>query len=120
MFAPTDAAISALPPALLEELMRNPARMKRFLLNHMLPNSLFIKEDRVPVNGFLQTVGGLHIPFRKTADGQITVGVNRARIIFANRPGNNGVNHIIDQVIMFNESSSNLGASNRRPWTTRL
>ena len=84
-------------------LISNPSKLKQLLLNHVLPNALFIKDDKIPMSGFLKTIGGASIPFQKSSDGVVTVGMNKAKILFANRPGNNGVNHIIDQVIVFNE-----------------
>lgn len=86
--------------------MRNPKALRKFLLNHMIPKALFIKEDKELESGFFKTAGGANIPFRKTADGKITVGMNEAKVIFPNRPGNNGVSHVIDQVIMFDDRKS--------------
>jgi len=119
LFVPTDKAMKALPRGKLNALMMNPQKLKKILLNHMLPKALFIKEDMVPESGVLKTVGGAFIPFRKTADGKITVGANAARVIFPNRPGNNGVNHIIDGVIMSDEFN-HLGSTKRMTFTTHI
>ncbi len=100
LFVPTDKALKSLPSGTLQALMKNPKKLKQIMLNHLLPNPLFINYDKIPVTGSLQTVGGASIPFRKTADGKMKVGVNGANIILPNRPGNNGVNHVIDQIIM--------------------
>ena len=83
--------------------MSNPSKLKQLLLNHMLPNALFIKDGKIPMSGCLKTIGGASIQFRKSSDGVVRVGMNKAKVLFSNRPGNNGVNHIIDQVIVFNE-----------------
>lgn len=80
--------------------MNDSSELENFLLNHILPKALFIKNDKIFKSGFLETIGETLIPFEKSAgDGIVTVGENRAKILFSNRPGNNGVNHIIDQVI---------------------
>ena len=47
----------------------------------------------------MKSVGGCLIPFQKTADGKMLIGSNGAHAFFPNRPGSNGVNHIIDKVI---------------------
>ena len=92
--------MEAFPQGSLQELMNDSSRLQKFLLNHMLPEALFIKNDKIFKSGFLETIGGAFIPFEKSADGGlVTVGENRAKILFSNRPGNNGVNHVIDQVI---------------------
>ena len=100
LFVPTDKALKSLPSGTLQALMKNPKKLKQIVLNHLLPNPLFVNYDKIPVTGSLQTVGGASIPFRKAADGKMKVGVNGANIILPNRPGNNGVNHVIDQIIM--------------------
>jgi len=93
--------MKAFPQGSLQELMNDSSQLQKFLLNHMLPKALFIKNDKTFKSGFLETIGGAFIPFEKSADdgGLVTVGENRAKILFSNRPGNNGVNHVIDQVI---------------------
>ena len=106
LFAPIDQAMKSMPNGKLNSLMRNPKALRKLLLNHMVPKALFIKEDKEPEAGFFKTAGGATIPFRKTADGKITVGMNEAKVIFPNRPGNNGVSHVIDQVIMFDDRKS--------------
>lgn len=101
LFAPTNRAMmKAFPQDSLQELMNDPFQLEKFLIDHMLPKALFIKNDNISISGFLETIGGGFILFEKSADvGLVTVGENRAKILFANRPGNNGVNHVIDQVI---------------------
>ena len=94
-------------------------KMKKMLLNHMLPKALFIKEEMVPESGVLKTVGEAFIPFRKIVDGKITVGANGAKMIFPNRPRNYGVNHIIDRVIMSDEFN-HLGSTKRLAFTSHI
>lgn len=89
--------------ASFEELLKDPSRLKNFLLNHLLPKALFIKNDKNPTIGLLKTMGGASIPYKKNTEGKVTVGSNGAKIVFANRPGNNGVVHIINKVIEFEE-----------------
>lgn len=101
MLVPTDKAVKAVPLGQLLSLLRDTNKLKQLVLNHLLPGVYFVNDQKVPLRGTLQTLGGASIPFEKTADGQMTVGKNKAKLIFPNRPGNNGVNHIIDKVIMF-------------------
>jgi len=105
LFAPTDKAMKKIFPdrAAIEDLMKDSSRLNKLLLNHMLPNALFIKNDMKPTNGLLKTIGGASIPYKKNTEGKVTVGSNGAKILFANRPGNNGVVHIINKVIEFEE-----------------
>ena len=74
--------------------------MRQLLLNHILRGAFFVSDEKAPLRGLLQTVGGAYIPFEKTADGQMTAGINKAKLIFPNRPGSQGINHIIDAVIL--------------------
>ena len=84
--------------------MSDPSKLKQLVLNHLLPTALFIDEkNKVPLVGVLKTAGGSFISFRKTSDGKMVIGKNGATAIFPNRPGNNGVNHIIDKIISIEE-----------------
>ena len=100
MFIPINKAFEALPSGKLDELMSNPAEMRKLVLNHMLPEALFFNEhEKKPVSGLLQTAGGASIRFRKNSDGQMILGKNGANIMAPNRAANNGINNIIDKVI---------------------
>ena len=103
MLCPSDKAISSLGFGKLHSLYSNPNKLKQLLLNHILPNVFFTNnEQQLPASGILQTVGGASIPFEKTADGTMTVGKNKAKLIYTNFMGSNGAIHIIDRVIQFN------------------
>ena len=80
--------------------MNNPPQLKQLVLNHILPSALFTNDEKAPLKGLIQAIGGASIPFEKTANGDMFVGTNKAKIIFANRAGNNGINHIVNGVIM--------------------
>ncbi len=104
LFVPSNDAFRALPAGTLDSLMANPKKLRQLVLNHLLPNALFVDVNtKVPASGFLKTAGGSFLPFRKTADGQMLVGTNSAKVFLPNRPGNNGVNHLVDKVIMLDE-----------------
>lgn len=96
VFAPSDAAFAALPPATLEQLLQDENRetLRQILLYHVVPGQL--AADQL-VDGDLSTsVPGESLSIQ-TGD---QVSVNGATVIEPNIEARNGVVHIIDQVIL--------------------
>lgn len=100
VFAPTDAAIAALPACVVALLNADPTGLlANILLYHVVPGTIFSNN--------IATGNSMVVPAYST-NGNITVtnngtGVylnNGARVITANILATNGVVHLIDQVIL--------------------
>lgn len=63
VFAPTDAAFAKLKPGALEALMKDPARLRAFLLGHLLPGKVMVKDMFEPVENSKKEF--------KTAEGRV-------------------------------------------------
>lgn len=96
VFAPTDAAFSALPPSVLAELVSDPTGvLAQVLRYHMIP-------ARVPSsqlnNGIqLVTINSQLVNVSINAQG---IFINNARITIADIPADNGVVHVINAVLI--------------------
>lgn len=97
VFAPTDAAFSALPSGTVEDLLKpeNKAKLVSILTYHVVPGAVTSDQlagqrmDVATVNG--KTV---HI------DGRSGVKVNKAKVTTADIAASNGVIHVIDSVLL--------------------
>ena len=49
LFAPTDAAFAKLPKEQFEALMKDPAKMKKLLLSHMVRGKVYVADLLVPI-----------------------------------------------------------------------
>ncbi len=96
VFAPTDAAFAALPPATLEKLLKpeNKAVLVQILTYHVVPGKVMSGDLK---NGVVKTVEGS--PVTVKIDEQ-TVMVNNATVTTADIATSNGVIHVINQVIL--------------------
>ncbi|MCL6510071.1 MAG: fasciclin domain-containing protein [Anaerolineae bacterium] len=98
VFAPTDAAFAKVPKATLDALAKDPEKLKKVLLYHVLGT----KVTSADVAG----MGGMGQP--KTLEGSMldvttkdgTIFVNNAKVIKADVPTVNGVIHAIDAVLL--------------------
>lgn len=97
MLAPNDDAFKKLPDGVLQSLLDNPDKLKAVVLNHILHGPLFVSQKKLEREGSLKTLGGGRLPIAHTYAG-LTVG--KAKIVVPNRPGNNGVVHVIDTVLL--------------------
>ncbi len=98
VFAPTDAAFNALPPGMLEMLMKpeNLAMLKQVLGYHTLFGSLTtqdLKDDKSAAG----TTIGAPVVLEKKGGG---VMVNEAKIVQPDMSADNGVIHVIDKVLL--------------------
>jgi len=93
VFAPTDAAFSQLPPKTFDALLRDPAKLKQIIQNHV-------------VAGALPSAQLLAGPVRTVGNGQLTVAtspsltINGAKVVTADIAATNGVIHAIDTVLV--------------------
>lgn len=98
LFAPTDAAFNALPPGMLDMLMKpeNKAMLKQVLGYHTLFGRLTttdLKDDKSAA----KTTNGAPVVLEKKDGG---VMANEARIVTPDMPADNGVIHVIDKVLL--------------------
>lgn len=96
VFAPSDAAFAALPPATLQQLLQDENRetLRQILLYHVVPGQL--TADQLVEGELSTTVPGESLSIQ--TGEQVTV--NGATVIEPNIAARNGVVHIIDQVIL--------------------
>ena len=94
LFAPTDEAFAKLPAETVDNLLKDPPKLKGVLTYHVVPGKVMAKE-----------VAGMHKA--KTAQGgelrvNSTQGVtiNEARVTQADIEASNGVIHVIDTVLI--------------------
>merc|ERR1719210_2187134 len=97
VFAPSDDAFAKLPEGTLESL--SPEDAKAIVLRHVVT-------AKVPAadvaTGSVATIGGEEIELVKTEEGgvQINYGGNTVNVVAADVMANNGVIHVIDNVIL--------------------
>ena len=99
LFAPTDEAFAALPPGMLDGLMRSSISLQAVLSYHIVPGAV-LAEDVVALDGeMVQTLypdGVLSVTV-----GDDGVALNQGvRVIETDKVAANGVIHVIDGVLM--------------------
>ena len=99
VFAPNDEAFSKLPAGTVEDLLKpeNLDQLVAVLTYHVVPRKI-LASDIMGTNEVV-TVEGSTVTVKKSYG---TVTVDQAKVIQANIEANNGVIHIIDQVILPN------------------
>ncbi|MCF2148298.1 fasciclin domain-containing protein [Desmonostoc muscorum LEGE 12446] len=98
VFAPTDAAFSALPKATLDKLLQpaNKEQLVRLLAYQVIPGRITSQEL---TSGQVKTVEGT--PVKITVDPTTkTITVNNAKVTQPDIPASNGIVHIVDRVIL--------------------
>ena len=94
VFAPSDDAFKAVPPATLQALASDKELLKSVLTFHVLPG----KVSGVDVkNGNAKTVQGANVALSKSGS---FITVEDAVVTQADVPASNGVVHVIDRVLM--------------------
>ena len=97
VFAPTDAAFAALPAGTVEDLLKpeNKDKLTAILTYHVVPGKV-MAADVSGKKTMAKSVQGSEI----TVDGSNGVMVDGAKVVQADIAADNGVIHVIDQVIM--------------------
>lgn len=95
VFAPTDAAFAKLPPGALEELLKDPAKLKAVLTYHVVSGNV-MAADVVKMTS-AKTVEGADVTI-SAMGGKVKV--NNANVVKTDIKCTNGVIHVIDTVIM--------------------
>ncbi len=94
VFAPTDDAFAKLPPGTIQTLVQNTPQLARILTYHVVAGKL-MKEDLAKVNSVVSLEGS---PI--SIDCSDAFEVKNATVIAADIEADNGVIHVIDNVIL--------------------
>jgi len=96
VFAPTDEAFAALPEGTLETLLmpENREQLAQILTYHVVSGA--VTSDQLS-SGMVNTVAGPNVDI---VVGERTLTINQASVLQADIPANNGVIHVIDQVLL--------------------
>ena len=95
VFAPTNAAFAKVPKATLNALAKNPAKLKRVLLYHVVAGK--VPAAKVVKLSSVKTLAGPTVSITVTGT---TVRVNTAKVTKADVMASNGVVHVIDRVLL--------------------
>jgi uncharacterized surface protein with fasciclin (FAS1) repeats len=94
VFAPTDDAFAKLPPGTIQTLVQNPPQLARILTYHVVAGKL-TKEDLSKVDS-VTSVEGSPIPINCSNNFE----VKNATVIASDIEADNGIIHVIDNVIL--------------------
>ena len=94
VFAPTDDAFKALPPATLQALAQDKARLQAVLKNHVVSGAVLAADVR---NGPVKNMDGSNLALSKSGT---FVTVEDAVVTTADVKATNGVVHIVDKVLV--------------------
>lgn len=94
VFAPSNEAFAKVPAKTLDDLGKDPAKLKAVLTFHVVPGKVMAASVK---NGNAKTVNGANLALSKAGD---FVTVESALVQKADIDASNGVVHIIDDVLM--------------------
>lgn len=94
VFAPNNAAFAKVPAKTLDDLAKDPAKLKAVLSFHVVPGKLLAADVK---NGNSKTVNGANVALSK-AGAYVTV--EDALVQQADIQATNGVVHVVDTVLM--------------------
>jgi len=94
VFAPTDAAFAKVPKADLDALLADKAKLTAVLTYHVVPGNVMAKDVKP---GKVKTVQGSELTLA-TSGGGVTV--DGAHVVKADIVADNGVIHVIDNVVL--------------------
>jgi uncharacterized surface protein with fasciclin (FAS1) repeats len=97
VFAPTDAAVAALPAGALDGLLKNVPQLQAVLKYHVVAGRVLSSDLKVGTTE-VATVEGRKLTIVKAASGAVTV--NGAKVAAADVIAGNGVIHVIDGVLL--------------------
>jgi uncharacterized surface protein with fasciclin (FAS1) repeats len=103
IFAPTDEAFAALPPGILEQLLKpeNQELLVQLLKSHVVSGAVTSSQIQP---GNVNTLAGTPVAIERDKDGTVTI--NNAKVTQADIQASNGVIHAIDKVILPQETQS--------------
>lgn len=94
VFAPSNDAFAKVPAKTMEELGKDPARLKAVLTYHVVPGKVMAADVK---NGNSKTVNGANIALSKAGE---FVTVEDAMVQTADISATNGVVHVVDSVLI--------------------
>ena len=94
VFAPSNEAFSKVPAKTMEDLAKDPAKLKAVLTYHVVPGKVMAADVK---NSNSKTVNGASVALSKAGD---FVTVEQAMVQTADIPATNGVVHIVDSVLI--------------------
>ncbi|AMA08018.1 fasciclin domain-containing protein [Picosynechococcus sp. PCC 73109] len=94
VFAPNDDAFAKLPPGTVQTLVQNPPQLARILTYHVAAGRL-TKDDLIKL-GEVKSIEGSPIPI----NGEDDFEVKNATVLAADIEADNGIIHVIDNVIL--------------------
>jgi uncharacterized surface protein with fasciclin (FAS1) repeats len=94
VFAPTDEAFAKVPKAKLDALLKDKAALTKVLTYHVVPGKVMAGDVKP---GAVKSVEGSELHFSMKAG---KVHVEKATVVKADVPADNGVIHAIDTVMM--------------------
>ena len=94
VFAPNNDAFKAVPAKTMDELAKDPTRLKSVLTYHVVPGQILASDVK---NGPVKSVQGTSLALSR-AGAYITV--EEAMVMTADVKASNGVAHIVDRVLM--------------------
>lgn len=93
VFAPSNEAFKAVKPATMEDLAKNPAKLKNLLSYHVVPSLALSKDVK---NSTVKAINGDSLALSKAGEFVI---VENAAVVQADLRATNGVIHIVDAVM---------------------
>ncbi|MEL6440525.1 MAG: fasciclin domain-containing protein [Cyanobacteria bacterium J06621_8] len=94
VFAPTDEAFAKLPPGTIQTLVQNPPQLARILTYHVVAGKL-MQAELAQVDSVISVEGSII-----SIDCTENFEVKNATVISADIEADNGVIHVIDNVIL--------------------
>lgn len=94
VFAPSDDAFSKLPAGSWEALSKDKVKLAAVLAHHVVPGKMLVTEVKP---GQVKTTQGDFVTV-KSDNGKVTV--DQANVIESDVAADNGVIHVVDQVVM--------------------
>ena len=99
VFAPTDEAFAKLPAGTIEALLNDKETLSAILLYHVSPAKL--KAEKVLKLNEIKTLQGQTLLVSANDEGAF---VNESKIVATDIKAKNGIVHVIDSVLLFDES----------------
>ncbi|MBK6928295.1 MAG: fasciclin domain-containing protein [Comamonadaceae bacterium] len=94
VFAPNNDAFKAVSARTMDELAKDPARLKAVLTYHVVPAQVMAAEVK---NGPVMSVQGTNLTLSRTG---AYVTVEEAMVVTADIKATNGVVHVVDRVLL--------------------
>jgi uncharacterized surface protein with fasciclin (FAS1) repeats len=94
VFAPSNEAFAKVPAKTMDDLAKDPAKLKAVLTYHVVPGKVMAVDVK---NGNSKTVNGANLALSKAGD---FVTVDDAMVQTADISATNGVVHIVDSVLI--------------------